>query len=96
VHFFKHIGINAGLKHALGRAEPKTFEIKPFSASMTPITIQLTLQSQIITFSRIISERCPDSIVGTILGAWSAAAELAKPHEESDWMGNKQQTKKGV
>ena len=70
VILFEHIKIPIGLRAVRGIAQPQPFEIKLFYTSNTPIIVQSTIVSQLCSFSKIIYNHWPDSIVTKILGVW--------------------------
>ena len=84
VLFFEHIKINVGLQTTVTKVDPKPFEIKLFYTSNTPIIVQSTIISQVLSFSKMIWQHWPDSIVTKILGVWrsmdsSYGNEYARP-----------------
>ena len=72
VIFFEHIKINIGLQTTMNRQQPQPFEIKLFYTSNTPIIVQSTVVQQLCSFSKIIANHWPDSLVTRILGVWQS------------------------
>jgi len=70
VVFFEHIKINVGLQTTMNRQQPQPFEIKLFYTSNTPIIVQSTIIQQFSSFSKIIANHWPNTLVTKILGVW--------------------------